>query len=217
MSVKNAQFVLDEATFVRQVNRNPNFFAGWNGSATADITLVQGTENQYTYTSAIALVRTVPTVSWLQTRDRTSAKFSSSYDEITQPAYIDAGALLPAVNTEDAIFTLTPSATSTSPRACTGWRKRPSITTISQGLDLQQIYGAGLGKTVTKRATQQLDLKATLQLRETGVYHFGFRHKPGFHRVHNCRHLVAQAQAKHPLRPATRLSSCVRRHPGLLR
>jgi hypothetical protein len=30
--VKNAQFILDEATFVRQVNRNPNFFAGWNGS-----------------------------------------------------------------------------------------------------------------------------------------------------------------------------------------
>ncbi len=34
---------------------------------------------------------------------------------------------------------------------------------FSQGLDLQQIYGAGVGWTVIKQAQQTLDLRATLQ------------------------------------------------------
>ena len=33
----------------------------------------------------------------------------------------------------------------------------------SQGLDLQQVYGAGIGWTVVKQTNQTLDLKATLQ------------------------------------------------------
>ncbi len=163
ISVKNAQFILDEATYNRQVRNEPNLFAGWNGSATAGVTLVQGTQNQYTYTSAIALVRTVPTVSWLETRNRTSADFSSSYGEITQPGYTSAGVFVPGVNTKNAIFHADAERDEYVSNRTYLLVQTAFDHNFSQGLDLQQIYGAGAGVTVVKRAAQQLDLKATLQ------------------------------------------------------
>jgi len=128
--VGDAQYILDERTFNRQLRENPDIFAGWNGSATAGVTLVQGTENQYTYTSAIALVRTVPTVDWLVTRNRMSADFSSSYGKITQPAYRSGGALIPRRTPRRPFSMPTPSATSTFPTGLTGLRKQRSIITF---------------------------------------------------------------------------------------
>ena len=161
--VKNAQYIFDEQTFARQVRGEPNFFEGWNGSATAGVTLVQGTENQYTYTSAIALVRTVPTVSWLPTRNRTEANFSSSYGRITQPAYLSNGALISANYTKTSIFHAGAERDQYISNRVYGLAQTAFDHNFSQGLDLQQVYGLGIGMTVVKRAMQQLDLKATLQ------------------------------------------------------
>lgn len=160
---KDAQYILDEKTFDRQLRGEPKLFQGWNGSATAGVTLVQGTENQYSYTSAVALTRTVPTVSWLATRNRTQVDFSSSYGEITQPAYSDNGVLIAATYTKTSIFHADAErdeyiANRVYPLVQTSFDHN-----FSQGLDLQQIYGAGFGVTAIKRSTQQLDLKATLQ------------------------------------------------------
>lgn len=161
--VKNAQFILDEKTFQRQFQAEPNFFEGWNGSATAGATLIRGTENQYTYTSAVTLMRTVPTVSWLATRNRMQADFSSSYGRIVQPAYFDAGTLIPATYTKSAIFHADAERDEyVSPRVY-ALAQAAFDHNFSQGLDLQQTYGAGFGITVIKRASQQLDLKAALQ------------------------------------------------------
>ncbi len=161
--VKNAQYILDEKTFDRQVRENPSLFAGWNGSATAGITLVQGTENQYTYTSAIGLVRTVPTVTWLPTRNRMQVDFSSSYGKITQPAYVSAGALVPATYTKTSIFHADGERDEYVASRVYGVLQTAFDHNYSQGLDLQSVYGFGLGVTAIKRATQQLDLKSTLQ------------------------------------------------------
>ena len=163
MPVANAQFILDEQTFERQVLRTPNFFAGWNGSATAGVTLVQGTENQRTYTSAIALVRTVPTVSWLASRNRTQADFSSSYGKITQPAYFSNGVLVPATYTKSSIFHADAERDQYLSNRAFLLVQTAFDHNFSQGLDLQQVYGAGFGFTAIKRATQELDLKAALQ------------------------------------------------------
>ncbi len=161
--VKNAQFVLDEQTFDRQVREEPNFFAGWNGSATAGITLVQGTQNQRSYTSAVALVRTVPTVSWLLTRNRTQADFSSSYGKITQPAYAAGGAIVPAFSTKTSIFHADAERDQYFSNRGYVLAQTAFDHNYSQGLDLQQVYGAGVGVTALKRPAQLLDLKATLQ------------------------------------------------------
>ncbi len=161
--VKDAQYILDERTFDRQVREEPNFFAGWNGSATAGVTLVQGTENQYTYTSAITLERTVPTVSWLATRNRTTADFSSSYGKITQPAYVSDGALVAATYTKSSIFHADAERDQYVSNRVYALAQTAFDHNYSQGLDLQDVFGLGFGVTAIKRKTQQLDLKGTLQ------------------------------------------------------
>ncbi len=161
--VADAPYILDLETFNRQVRETPNLFAGWNGSATAGVTLVEGTENQRTYTSSIALVRTVPTVSWLNSRNRTQAGFSSSYGKITQPAYFSRGVLVPSTYTKSSIFHADAERDQYFTNRLYVLVQTAFDHNFSQGLDLQQVYGGGLGVTAIKRPAQQLDLKATLQ------------------------------------------------------
>ncbi len=161
--VEEAQFILDDQTFDRQVRRNPNLFAGWNGSATAGVTVVKGTENQQVYNSAVALTRRVPTVSWLAARDRTTADFSSAYGKITQPAYVTGGLPVAAITTLTSIFHADAERDEYFSNRAYVLAQIAFDHNYSQGLDLQQIYGAGLGVTVIKRAVQELDLKASLQ------------------------------------------------------
>ena len=163
IAVKNAEYILDTQTFERQVRQEPNFFEGWNGSATAGATLVQGTQNQYTYASDIALTRTVPTVDWLPTRNRMQADFSSSFGEITQPEYVSGGVLVPATKTKSSIFHADAERDEYLANRVYGVLQTAFDHNYSQGLDLQQIYGAGIGVTAVKRKSQQLDLRATLQ------------------------------------------------------
>lgn len=161
--VAKADFILDTQTFDKQVRHNPGFLQGWNGAATLGITLVQATQNQYTYNSSVALVRTVPTVTWLETRNRTTADFSSSYGLITQPAYVSAGVLIPATNTKSSIFHADAERDQYLSNRFYALAQTAFDHNYSLGLDLQQIYGAGFGVTAIKRPHQTLDLKATLQ------------------------------------------------------
>jgi hypothetical protein len=76
--VKNAQVVVDEATFDKQFRGHPGFLQGWNGGATAGATIVSATQNQYTFSGALSLMRVVPTVSWLDPRNRTTINYLQS-------------------------------------------------------------------------------------------------------------------------------------------
>ncbi len=161
--VKNAQFIIDRATLDKQLYHEPGFFAGWNGSATAGATLVSATQNQYTVSGSMGLVRVVPTVSWLDPRNRTSTDFSGSFGKITQPAYVSAGVYTPATSTKSSILHYDAERDQyLSPRffalAQTAFDHN-----YSQDLDLQQIYGGGLGWTALKTPKQEADLKATVQ------------------------------------------------------
>jgi hypothetical protein len=167
--VKDAQYILDTATLDKQVKREPGFFAGWNGAATAGATIVTATQNQYTVSGAIGLVRVVPTVSWLNARDRTSANFSGSFGKITQPAYT-----IPATSTTPATFV--PEVVTKTAIYHAGAERDEYFSprffalaqtafdhNFGQDLDLQQIYGGGMGWTAVKTAKQQVDLRATVQ------------------------------------------------------
>ena len=167
--VKDAQFIMDEATLNKQVNHQPSFFAGWNGPATAGATLVTATQNQYTVSGAIGLVRVVPTVSWLNPHNRTSMDFSGSFGKITQPGYT-----VPASGTTPASYV---AATSTKTAIYHADAERDEYFSprffalgqtafdhnYGQDLDLQQIYGGGMGWTAIKTPRQELDVKATMQ------------------------------------------------------
>lgn len=160
---ETATFIVDQQTLNKEVNRNPGFLAGWNGSATAGATLVKATENQYTVSGAVSLMRTVPTVSWLDPRNRTQFDFTESYGKITQPAYLDAGALVPATYTKTAITHVDAERDEYFSVRYYGLAQTSFDHNYSQNLGLQQIYGAGIGWTALKDPKQEADLKATIQ------------------------------------------------------
>ncbi len=161
--VKDAKFIIDQATLQKQLYGEPGFFAGWNGAVTAGATIVDATQKQYTFNGAVALVRVVPTVSWLNPRKRTIVDFTGSYGKITENAYISGGVFYPATSIKSSIY---------HADAEQDWYFTPRVYFLaqtafdhnfSQGLDLQQIYGGGLGWTIVKQAKQELDIKGTIQ------------------------------------------------------
>ena len=85
--VANTAFIMDKATLDKQLYHSPGFLTGWNGAATAGATLVPATQNQYTFSGGVGLVRVVPTASWLTPRNRTSSDFTGSYGKIPSPSY----------------------------------------------------------------------------------------------------------------------------------
>jgi hypothetical protein len=161
--VKQAAFVIDEPTFDKEIGHQPGILHAWSGTLTGGATIVKATDNTTTFNGAFAVVRTIPEVNWLNVRNRTSLGFNGSYGKITTPAFTVGGVLTPATFAKTAIYHAEAERDEYfSPRlyvlAQTAFDHN-----FSQGLDLQQIYGGGLGWTVLKRPRQTLDLKATAQ------------------------------------------------------
>jgi hypothetical protein len=168
--VKNAQFIMDSATLDKQINREPSFFAGWNGAATAGATVVSSTTDQYTFSGGVNLVRTIPVVNWLDPRNKTIFGFNESYGRITQPAY-SYPAPPPATG-----LIATPSMVTKSSITRFGAERDEYFSSrvyvlgqatfdhnYAQDLQLQQVYGGGFGWTVAKTPKQEFDLKGTVQ------------------------------------------------------
>lgn len=162
--LKNAQYVVDEATLDKQLRGHPSFRQAWNGAANFGLTLVQATQNQYSFTGGVALARVVPTASWLDPRNRTTIDYSQSYGKITDPAYTDAnGNFVPSSYTKSSIFHADAERDQyVSPRFYFLGQVAFDHN-YSQSLDLQQIYGGGIGYTIVKTPIQELDVKATMQ------------------------------------------------------
>ena len=151
--VKDAQYIIDQPTLQKQFHE-PSFLSAWNGAATAGATLVKATQNQYTVSGGLSLVRAVPTVSWLNNRNRTSADFTGSYGKITQPGTPSLKSSIYHIDAErdqyfsSHFFALGQTAFDHN---------------FAQGLQLQQIYGGGFGWTMVKTEKGELDLKGTVQ------------------------------------------------------
>ncbi|MBV8672294.1 MAG: DUF481 domain-containing protein [Acidobacteriaceae bacterium] len=161
--VKNATYIVDQATLTKQMGHEPGFFTGWNGSATAGATIVQATQKQYSFNGALALLRVMPTLSWLNPRNRTTADFTGSYGKITEKSYTSGGVFFPSITTKTALYHADAERDEYfSPRVYVLGQVAFDHN-FSQGLDLQQIYGGGIGWTALKRPNQELDLKATVQ------------------------------------------------------
>lgn len=161
--LKSAEYIVDETTLRKQIAGHPGFFAGWNGAVTAGATIVQASQDQYTLAGSVSLSRSAPTVNWLDTRNRTSLDFSGSFGKIIQPAYANDGVMTPASSSKSSIYHGDAERDEYfSPRlyllAQTAFDHN-----FAQDLDLQQIYGAGIGWTAIKGPQQELDVKSTLQ------------------------------------------------------
>ncbi len=164
--VKQAQYIMDAATLDKEINHEPGFLSAWEGAATAGATIVTATQKQYTFSGAIGLVRNVPTVSWLRPRNRSSIDFIGSYGKITQPSYTIPGppaVFVPSVTTKSAIYHADAERDQYFSPQLFALVQTAFDHNYSQALDLQQIYGGGLGWTAIKSPKQHLDLKATMQ------------------------------------------------------
>jgi hypothetical protein len=152
--VKNAEYIVDRPTLDKQLFGEPGFFSAWNGAATAGATLVKATQNQYTVSGGLGLVRAVPTVPWLAPRNRTSADFSGSYGKITQPGSPTLKSAIYHIDGErdqyfsSRVFALGQVAFDHN---------------FAQDLELQQTYGGGFGWTFLKAEKQEADVKGTIQ------------------------------------------------------
>ncbi len=170
--VKTVDFLIDQPTYESKVKTNPGFFHAWHGSGTFGATIVNATQNTYTFTGGVALARVVPDVSWLTPRNRTTADFSASYGKITDPAYtIPASAGPPPTPA-----TFVPVNTVKTSIYHGDFERDEYVSdrvyylgavaydhNFSQSLQLQQIYGGGIGWTILKQPKQTLDLKALMQ------------------------------------------------------
>ncbi|HVT96635.1 MAG TPA: DUF481 domain-containing protein [Acidobacteriaceae bacterium] len=161
--VKSAQVIVSAPELDKELRHEPGFLEGWNGAATAGATLVTATQNSYAVSGSVGLVRTVPTVTWLDPRNRTSADFSASFGKITQPSYTSGGVFTPATTTKSSILHFDAERDQYFSPRMFALAQTAFDHNFSQDLDLQQIYGGGLGWTFLKTPIQEADLKATMQ------------------------------------------------------
>ncbi len=161
--VKEAQYVVSSATLAREATRRTGPLSGWSGAATAGATLVAATQKQYTFSGGVSLVRSEPSVTWLATRNRTAIDFSGSFGKITQPGYFSAGTFVPEIVTKTAIYHGDAERDEYFSTRFFALVQTAFDHNFSQNLDLQQIYGGGIGWTAIKTPRQEGNLKATTQ------------------------------------------------------
>lgn len=161
--VKNVEYIVDESTLRKQIAGQPGLWAGWNGALTAGATLIQASQDQYTFNGAVSLTRVAPTVTWLNTDNRTLIDFSGSFGKIIQPGYTTGGVFTPTSSSKESIYHASAERDKYFSPRFYALGQTVFDHNYAQALDLQQIYGAGVGWTAIKLPTQELDLKTTLQ------------------------------------------------------
>jgi hypothetical protein len=151
--VADAAHVVDQPAFQKAVTENPGLFRDWNGSVTGGLSLVEATQNSRTFTGGFNLVRALPTQDWLTPRNRTTIDFTASYGEVTQPN-------TPSIKTE--IYHADAERDEYLTSRVFAFGALAFDHNFSQGLDLQQTYGGGIGWTAIKTANEELDLKGSM-------------------------------------------------------
>ena len=156
---KDVEYLIDKATFDAQVNRKAGFLTGWDGTLTGGASIERSTTTGTTLTASAALVRAIPTVAWMPARNRTSVDVSESYGKLSTPVIpptvpatgpsVVLNSIFHADAERDEYF---------SPRVY-ALGDTSFDHNYGQGLQLQQLYGAGVGWTAIKNAKQELDLK----------------------------------------------------------
>jgi hypothetical protein len=159
--VKDLAHLIDDATYTAEVTSNPGIWYGWHGTVSGGITLIESTQTGQNYNAAINLERSVPSVNFLPPRTRSTVNVLETYGKITQPAIPQTIPPTLASVTKTNIF----HADAEHDKYFDATRLYGLVGVsfdhnYSQGLNLQQIYGIGLGWTVIKTPVHEFDVKA---------------------------------------------------------
>ena len=160
VAADDVDYLIDRASFDKQMAHKAGFLTGWGGAITGGATLVRSTTTATTFNVGVNLVRAIPTVPWMAPRNRTTVNVSESYGKLSTPVIPPTIPPTPASEVLTNIFHAdTERDQYFSPRLYAlvdaSWDHN-----FGQGLQLQQVYGGGIGYTAIKTPKQELDLKA---------------------------------------------------------
>jgi hypothetical protein len=153
MPTTRIAFIVDDATYQKEIHKKIGFKSGWDGHITTGTSMIYSTQNSYLFQVDTALKRSVPTVSWLDPKLRTTINFTLSAGKTTQPGTETTITNIYHVDAErDEYFS----------------KKGYYLQALSfdhnfsQGLVLQQDYGFGIGSTLFKKEDSEFDVTADL-------------------------------------------------------
>jgi len=144
--------IIDQST-LQKAFQHTGFFQKWGGAITVGSSIVEATQDSVSFNTAIKLIRVIPTENWLSPSNRTTVDFSDSYGKVTQPGTAEVRTSIYHADAErdqylsSSIYALGTVAFDHN---------------FSQGLDLQQLYGGGIGWSVIHKPTETLDLKGSV-------------------------------------------------------
>lgn len=166
IAAKDLGYLIDAPTYESVLHHEPNFRRGWSGAITGGATLVRSTDDTTSFTAGIALVRLVPSVTFLPPRNRTTFNLIETYGKATSkiipPPPIQNPPSPTDTVTKTSIFHTDAERDEYFNPRFYALANVAFDHNFSQGLDLQQLYGAGIGWTPIQTAKQQLDLKADI-------------------------------------------------------
>lgn len=163
-------YLINEATFRRETAPHPSFFYGWNGAISAGATIVRSTQNATTFNAAVALIRTYPTVSYLPPRNRTLFDLSETYGTQRSPGAIPNPLNLPDQLVKTSIFHTDAEQDEYLSKRLYYLGEVAFDHNYSLGLNLDQIYGVGIGYTVFSHPKEQLDVKADIHYEKQSFF-----------------------------------------------
>jgi hypothetical protein len=146
-------YIVDDSTYQNEIDRKINWRTGWTGNITTGSTVIRATQNSYLFLTDVSLQRAIPTVSWLDPKLRTTFHYTQSAGQTSQPG---------TVTTTTNIFHASAERDEYFSRRGYYLQQVNFDHDTTQGLDLQQIYGAGVGVTFFKEENSEFDLTADL-------------------------------------------------------
>ncbi len=145
--------VIDGPTYHKNVDQRQGLLQGISGALTFGYAQVNSTFNTKTINTGVNLSRIAPAVPWMKPAFRTLLNFTNSYSTFKQsPNPTAVTNILHGSLEEDEYI---------KPRFYALEQAIYDKNSV-EGLDLQQIYGGGLGYTLIKRPKQSLDLNGTV-------------------------------------------------------
>lgn len=146
-------YIVDDTSYQSEIHRKIGWRSGWDGHITTGSTTIFSTQNSYLLAVSTELRRSVPTVTWLDPKLRTTVDMNLSIGETTQ---IDE----PTTYTN--VYHVGAERDEYFSRRGYYLQVTSFDHDFSQGLVLQQIYGGGIGATLLKRENQEFDITADL-------------------------------------------------------
>ena len=168
----NVAFIVDQPTFEKQLQR-PSLLSGWTGQLSAGATSVQSSSYGTSFNLGINAVRSIPVVSYLPPRNRMTFNLSETYGKLTTPTIPQTTPATPDAVAKSSIFHTDFERDEYIHPRFFYFGDLAFDHNYAQGLDLQQLYGGGLGWTAIQRPRQQLDLKADIHYQEQQFHNTG--------------------------------------------